>query len=110
MNFNIDHFSIGLILIGIACIMLLDNFSMFPGILLVIGVSQIPKLFFKANKLRHFQSILWLCGIPLLMMFKLFWPGLLILTGLSIVLDAFRPLVGDKTQHTSKKTEYITYD
>jgi len=110
MRFNIDHLSIGIFFIGLACVFLMDDFYLFPGILLIIGIAKIPKFFFKADKLKHFQSILWLCGIPLIMMFKIIWPGVLILSGISIILDGFKPFIGQRDTQKSSKREYVTYD
>lgn len=113
MKINLDHVSLGIICIGIGIIMLLESINLFPWILLIIGVSLLPKLFFQENKIRHFQTILWLCGLACLFIYGIFWPGILILAGVSIIVDGFKPRTRLKYYQNDKKnnkTEYQTYD
>jgi predicted membrane protein len=112
MKINLDHISIAVICIGLGLILLFEEINLFPWILLIIGVSQLPKIFFRENKITQIQKVLWLCGLAALFIYGIFWPGILILLGVSIILDGFKQKSYHKPRRTkiNTKTEYKTYD
>jgi predicted membrane protein len=77
----------GIILIGIG-IIFLANIEFFPAILVVIGLAGLPESVAQKGFWAGIQSAVWLIGIAVLFTFDIFWPGILILIGLSMVAGA----------------------
>jgi hypothetical protein len=77
----------GIILIGIG-IIFLANIDFFPAILVVIGLAGLPESVAQKGFWAGIQSAVWLIGIAALFAFDIFWPGILILIGLSTVAGA----------------------
>ena len=77
----------GIILIGIG-IIFLANIDFFPAILVVIGLAGLPESVAQKGFWAGIQSAVWLIGIAALFTFDIFWPGILILIGLSMVAGA----------------------
>ena len=77
----------GIILIGIG-IIFLANIDFFPAILVVIGLASLPESVAQKGFWAGIQSAVWLIGIAVLFAFDIFWPGILILVGLSMVAGA----------------------
>jgi hypothetical protein len=77
----------GIILIGIG-IIFLANIDFFPAILVVIGLASLPESVAQKGFWAGIQSAVWLIGIAALFAFDVFWPGILILVGLSMVAGA----------------------
>ncbi len=87
MNKNKDAFhgaSGGILLIGLG-IIFLTNIDFFPAILVVIGLAGLPESVAQKGFWAGIQSAVWLIGIALLFVFDKFWPGILILIGLSML-------------------------
>ena len=80
-------------LFGLAALFLAD--AIFPAILLLIFVTAIPALIaeqgWKYGGWILLQMGIWLGGIPLLLGIDLFFPGVLVLAGLSALLVAIAP-------------------
>ena len=74
----------GIILIGIG-IIFLANIDFFPAILVVIGLASLPESVAQKGFWAGIQSAVWLIGIAALFAFDIFWPGILILAGLSML-------------------------
>jgi uncharacterized membrane protein YdfJ with MMPL/SSD domain len=74
----------GIILIGIG-IIFLANIDFFPAILVVIGLAGLPESVARKGFWAGIQSAVWLIGIAALFAFDIFWPGILILIGLSML-------------------------
>jgi hypothetical protein len=74
-------------MIGIGLIFLL-HLDFFPWILAVAGASSFPKVFARRGMLGGLQSMLWLFGIAILAWTDAWFPGILILIGLSSLLKA----------------------
>jgi hypothetical protein len=74
----------GIILIGIG-IIFLANIDFFPAILVVIGLASLPESVAQKGFWAGIQSAVWLIGIAVLFAFDIFWPGILILVGLSML-------------------------
>jgi hypothetical protein len=77
----------GIILIGIG-IIFLANIDFFPAILVVIGLAGLPESVAQKGFWAGIQSAVWLIGIAVLFAFDIFWPGILILIGISMVAGA----------------------
>lgn len=87
-NVSYDSLSGGLFLIGLGLIFLLPGFGIWPWILAVIGISQLPTNLARKRGWYGWQSCFWLVGLAILFATDIFWPGILILIGLSILLGA----------------------
>jgi hypothetical protein len=74
----------GIILIGIG-IIFLANIEFFPAILVVIGLAGLPESVAQKGFWAGIQSAVWLIGIAVLFVYDIFWPGILILIGLSML-------------------------
>jgi hypothetical protein len=74
----------GIILIGIG-IIFLANIDFFPAILVVIGLAGLPESVAQKGFWAGIQSAVWLIGIAVLFVYDIFWPGILILIGLSML-------------------------
>ncbi|MGC8786690.1 MAG: hypothetical protein ACP5Q1_04620 [Anaerolineae bacterium] len=89
--------SAGLLLIGLGVIFLL-KLSLFPAILAVLGISSIAAGLATGRGWYSIQSGLWLIGLFLLFQFQIFWPGILILIGVSTLIGALtRPMLRSST-------------
>ena len=87
MNENKDAFhgaSGGILLIGLG-IIFLTNIDFFPAILVVIGLAGLPESVAQKGFWAGIQSAVWLIGIAILFILDIFWPGILILIGLSML-------------------------
>ena len=83
----------GLLLIGIGLIFLL-NLDFFPAILAVLGLSSILAGLAAGRGWYGLQSGIWLVGFFFLFHFDVFWPGILILVGVSSLIGALtRPML-----------------
>jgi hypothetical protein len=84
----------GLLLIGVGLIFLL-HLDFFPAILAVLGLSSVLAGLATGRGWYAIQSGLWLVGLALLFYFDIFWPGILILLGISALVGAVtRPMMG----------------
>lgn len=77
----------GIFLIGIG-ILFLTKIDFFPWILVVIGVSSLPGSVAQKGFWAGIQGFIWLVGLAILFATETFWPGILILAGLSILAGA----------------------
>jgi len=87
-NVAYDSLSGGLFLIGLGLIFLLPGLGIWPWILAVIGISQLPTNLARKRGWYGWQSCFWLVGLAVVFATGLFWPGILILIGLSVLLGA----------------------
>ena len=74
----------GIILIGIGIIFWADV-PFFPAILVVIGLAGLPESVAQKGFWAGIQTAVWLIGIAALFAFDIFWPGILILIGISML-------------------------
>src|SRR6056297_884541 len=77
----------GLILIGLAIIILVKDIAFFPWILAVIGVAILPGSIIKEGWRHALTASSWLIGLALCFYFQIFWPGILILIGITLILE-----------------------
>jgi len=77
----------GLILIGLAVIILIKDIAFFPWILAVIGVAILPGSILKEGWRHALTASSWLIGLALCFYFDMFWPGILILIGITLILE-----------------------
>jgi hypothetical protein len=61
--------------------------TIWPGILVLIGVTSFLKASSRGHGNQAGMALLWWCGLALLFATKLFWPGILVLIGISILLS-----------------------
>jgi hypothetical protein len=87
-NLAHDGLSGGLFLIGLGLILLLPGFGIWPWILAVIGISQLPTNLARKRGWYGWQSCFWLVGLAILFATGFFWPGILIAIGMSMLLGA----------------------
>ena len=95
----------GLFLIGLGLIFLL-KLPFFPAILAVIGASSILAGFATGRGWQGLQGGLWLIGLFFLFYFNIFFPGILILIGVSALVGAVtRPLLksAPEAEHSEKE-------
>ena len=78
-----EALSAGLFLIGLGILFLVPGLGIWPWILAVIGIANLPA------SLAHKKGwFVWLVGLAILFASGYFWPGILILIGLSMLLGA----------------------
>lgn len=74
----------GILLVGIGVIFL-AGIDFFPWILVVIGLAGVPGSVASKGFWAGLQGAVWMIGLALLFAFDAFWPGILILVGLSML-------------------------
>lgn len=79
--------SAGLFLIGLGLLFLLQV-GIWPWILAVIGVANLPASLANKKGWYAWQGFIWLVGLAILFASGYFWPGLLILIGVSMLCGA----------------------
>lgn len=87
-----DRISGGVFLIGLAILFLPNGIPFWPGILFVIGASQIAQGMAEGREWYSMQGALWMIGLGFLFWFGFSLPLLLILIGGSMLLGYhYRP-------------------
>ncbi|HOO33744.1 MAG TPA: hypothetical protein PK466_00770 [Thermotogota bacterium] len=81
----------GLFLIGLAVLFLVDSISFWPWILAVIGIAILPGSIIKDGWRHSITGSAWLIGLALCFYFSLFWPGILILIGITMIFEYIFP-------------------
>lgn len=81
----------GIFLVGLGLIFLLPGVGIWPWILVVIGLAELPPALAAKRSWEAWQSAFWLIGLALLFWSGYFWPGILIMIGLSTLLGALLP-------------------
>ncbi len=83
----------GMFLIGLGLIFLLQM-PFFPTILAVIGLSSLLAGLATGRGWHGIQGGVWLVGLFFLFYYNIFWPGILILLGVSLLIGALtRPML-----------------
>ena len=86
---TLDGMSGGIFMIGLGVLFLVDEISFWPWILVLIGITSLPSTIGRGDYSSGLQSFLWMVGLALLFSQPgLFFPGILILTGISIMIGA----------------------
>lgn len=80
--------SAGIFLIGLGLLFLLPGVDFFPWILVVIGAASLPESLAQNRGWMGWQGFFWMAGLAILFASGYFWPGILILIGLSMLLGA----------------------
>ncbi len=83
--------TLGLLLIGLAVIILVKEVAFFPWILAVIGIAILPGSILKEGWQHALTASSWLIGLALCFHFHVFWPGILILIGITMILEGLFP-------------------
>lgn len=78
----------GIFLIGLGILLLVPGLNIWPWILLVIAAAGLPAALAAQRGWLGWQSFFWLTGLAVLFATGYFWPGIVILVGVSIVLGA----------------------
>lgn len=74
----------GVFLIGLA-LLFMGQIAFWPGILYVIGASSLARAVVERSVWSALSGLVWLFGLAFLFTTGLWWPGILILIGLSMV-------------------------
>jgi hypothetical protein len=77
-----------LFFIGLAVIFFVKEISFWPWILVVIALAWLPWSLATKKGWYGWNSFVWLVGLAVLFHFNVFWPGILILIGVSMALGA----------------------
>lgn len=89
----------GVFLIGLA-LLFMGEIAFWPGILYVIGASVLARAVVERSVWSALNGLLWLFGLAFLFTTGLWWPGILILVGLSMVLGTMK--MYDKHRRTNE--------
>lgn len=103
MKGKLEGASGAIILIGIGLIFLLD-ISFWPWILFVVAAPAVLSGIAEGGLWAGLQGGVWLIGIGVLALLDAWWPGILILIGLSMLVGALAtpPAVADKRKRKLK--------
>lgn len=86
---KMDGLSGGIFMIGLGVLFLVEGIGFWPWILVLIGLTSLPSTIGRGDIEGGLQSFVWMCGLALLFSQPgLFFPGILILIGLSIMIGA----------------------
>ena len=99
-NRNLYTLGTGIFFLGLAVIFFVKEISFWPWILALIGLAWLPWSLATKKGWYGWNGCVWLVGLALLFHFNVFWPGILILIGISI---AFGSLTGKTKGCTYKK-------
>jgi hypothetical protein len=81
--------SVAAFMIGLGVLFFFFSRFFWPGILIVIGVSNLVRFVGRGNVTVGVRNVLWLFGLAFLfMMPQAFFPGILVLIGLSAIIEA----------------------
>ena len=84
---TLEGMSGGIFLIGLGVLFLVDEIDFWPWILLVIGLASVPGSIASEGLWAGLQGLVWMGGLAVLFASGQFFPGVLILIGLSLVAD-----------------------
>jgi len=79
--------SAGILLIGLG-VLFLTRVGIWPWILAVIGLAGLPASLAQKRGWYGWQGLFWMIGLAVVFATGLFWPGILILVGLSVLMGA----------------------
>jgi len=83
-NRNLFTLGVGVFFLGLAVIFFVKEIDLWPWILALIGLAWLPWSLAKKKGWYGWNGCVWLVGLALLFYFHIFWPGILILIGISI--------------------------
>ena len=96
---KLDGLSGGIFMIGLGVLFLVDSIDFWPWILVLIGFTSLPSTIGRGDIEGGLQSFVWMCGLALLFSQPgLFFPGILILVGISIMIGAMGKSSKDKAK------------
>jgi len=78
----------GIFLIGLGLLFLIPGVGFWPWILAVIGAAGLPAALSEDKGWAGWQGFFWMIGLAVLFYTGLWWPGILILIGISTILGA----------------------
>ncbi|MHB1294990.1 MAG: hypothetical protein ACYC4R_08315 [Anaerolineae bacterium] len=76
----------GILLVGIGILLLVPGLGFWPWILVVAAIAGLPASLAANRGWLGWQSFFWLTGLAVLFATGYFWPGILILAGLSMLI------------------------
>ena len=83
-----QNLSGGIFLIGLGILFLVPGIGFWPWILVVIGTAQLPASLAAKRGWYGWQGFFWMVGLAVIFSTGMFWPLILILAGLNILLGA----------------------
>ncbi len=90
-------FSGAILLIGLGVLFLVDGIPFWPWILVVLGLAGLPESIAQKGLWAGMQGVVWMAGLAVLFATGKFWPGILILIGVSTLVGALvRPPAFEK--------------
>lgn len=94
----------GIFLVGLGVLFLVDSISFWPWILVVIGLAGVPSSVANKGLWAGMQGLVWMVGLAILFTNpSMFFPGILIVIGLSIIAGAlFQPPAVKKSKDKRK--------
>ncbi|MBN1679546.1 MAG: hypothetical protein JW966_04590 [Anaerolineae bacterium] len=97
----------GIMLIGFGLLFMVDEIDFWPWVLAVIGFATLPSSIAREGFWAGLQGALWMIGLAILFATGAWWPGILILTGLSIIAGALvRPqMISGKRKRTVAESD-----
>lgn len=88
-NRSADSLGAGILLIGMGLLFMIRGGGLFfPWVLAVIGLAGIPAALRAGRTWAAWHRVFWLIGLAILFATHLFWPGILVLVGASMLLRA----------------------
>lgn len=104
MKGKLEGASGAIILIGIGLIFLLD-IGFWPWILFVVAAPAVLSGIAEGGLWAGLQGGVWLLGIGVLALLNAWWPGILIVIGLSMLVGALAtpPAIADKPKRKPKR-------
>ena len=98
----------GIFLIGLGIVFLVPGLGIWPWILAVIGLAGLPAAVARKRGWFGWQGFFWLVGLTVLFATDQFWPGILILAGVSALIGGLTrgtggsPFTGERAPDESQ--------
>ncbi len=102
MKKKADRILVGILVIIAGIFLIINQFTfklpLFPWGLLFLGVAIFILSIFSGNFFGGLQALLWLGGLSFAFYYNQIFPGILIIIGISTILDAFKSYSHESTK------------